>query len=85
MSTIQDLSNFDKLPDAAHVDVHVVAALFGCKTPTVWARLRRKELPAPRKFGAHTRWNVGDLRGALAAGSACASPVSASNTCGAEA
>jgi predicted DNA-binding transcriptional regulator AlpA len=58
----QELTNFDKLPDAAHVDVHTVAALFGCKPPTVWARLRRRELPEPRKFGAHTRWNVGDLR-----------------------
>ena len=60
-----ELTEFDTLPDAAHVDVHTVAALFGCKTPTIWARLRRNEIPAPRRFGAHTRWNVGDLRQAL--------------------
>jgi predicted DNA-binding transcriptional regulator AlpA len=63
--TTQDLTNFDQLPDAAHVDVHVVAGLFGCKVPTIWARLRRNELPKPRKFGSHTRWNVGELRAAL--------------------
>lgn len=63
--TTNDLTNFDQLPDAAHVDVHVVAGLFGCKVPTIWARLRKDELPKPRKFGAHTRWNVGELRTAL--------------------
>lgn len=61
----KDLANFDELPDAAHVDVHVVAGLFGCKVPTVWARLRRSQLPQPKKFGSHTRWNVGELRSIL--------------------
>jgi predicted DNA-binding transcriptional regulator AlpA len=61
----KDLKEFDDLPNAAHVDVHVVAILFGCKPPTVWSRLRRKELPEPKKFGSHTRWNVGELRAAL--------------------
>ncbi len=61
----KDLATFDELPNAAHVDVSVVAALFGCKTPTIWARLRRNELPKPKKFGSHTRWNVGELRTAL--------------------
>ena len=62
---IKDLLDFDHLPNSAHVDVYVVALLFGCKPPTVWARLRRNELPQPKKFGSHTRWNVGDLRAAL--------------------
>lgn len=66
----KDLFNFDSLPSAAHVDVHTVAALFGCKTPTIWARLRRKEIPAPRRFGSHTRWNVGEIRTALQEGAA---------------
>lgn len=60
-----DLTNFDQLPDAANVGVQAVAGLFGCKVPTIWARLRRKEIPEPRRFGAHTRWNVGELRQAL--------------------
>ena len=61
MSSIE-LRDFDKLPDAAHVDVNTVAMLFGCAAATVWLRVRRKQLPAPRKFGSHTRWNVGELR-----------------------
>jgi predicted DNA-binding transcriptional regulator AlpA len=65
VNSSQDSRNFDGLPDAAHVDVNVVATLFGCKPPTVWLRVRHKKLPAPRKFGAHTRWNVGELRAAL--------------------
>lgn len=60
-----DLTNFDQLPDAANVSVQIVAGLFGCKIPTIWARLRRKEIPEPRRFGSHTRWNVGELREAL--------------------
>nr|WP_080410204.1 transcriptional regulator [Burkholderia ubonensis] len=65
VNSLQDLKNFDNLPDAAQVDVNVVAALFGCKAPTIWLRVRRGELPAPRKFCAHTRWNVGELRAVL--------------------
>jgi len=59
------IESFDALPDSAHVDVHTVAALFGCKAPTVWLRVRRGQLPQPHKFGMHTRWNVGDIRAAL--------------------
>lgn len=60
-----ELIDFDRLPDAANVSVQTVAVLFGCKVPTIWARLRRNEIPEPRRFGAHTRWNVGQLRQAL--------------------
>jgi len=60
-----NLFDFDSLPDSAHVDVRTVAALFGCTPSTIWARLRRKEIPEPRHFGGHTRWNVGGLRKAL--------------------
>jgi predicted DNA-binding transcriptional regulator AlpA len=63
-----DLKNFDDLPNAAFVDVNVVAALFGCRPPTVWLRVRKKELPTPRKFSMHTRWNVGELRAVLKGG-----------------
>lgn len=64
----KDLVDFDHLPNAAHVNVNVVAGLYDCEAQTVWARLRRGEIPVPRKFGAHTRWNVGELRKALAGG-----------------
>jgi predicted DNA-binding transcriptional regulator AlpA len=65
ISITKELSLVDQLPNAAHIDVHTVAALFGCKVPTIWARLRRGEIVAPRKFGAHTRWNLGQIREAL--------------------
>jgi predicted DNA-binding transcriptional regulator AlpA len=65
VKSLHDLKNFDNLPNAAFVDVNVVAGLFGCKPPTVWLRVRKKELPAPRKFSMHTRWNVGELRAVL--------------------
>ncbi|SAL75811.1 hypothetical protein AWB74_04879 [Caballeronia arvi] len=59
------LVSFDSLPDSAHVDVRTVAGLYGCSTPTVWRRVNAGLIPAPRKFGMSTRWNVGDLRASL--------------------
>lgn len=59
--------NFDRLPNAAAVDVHTVAAVCGCHVATVWGRVQRGTLPAPFKIGGSTRWNVGELRKVLAA------------------
>lgn len=63
----RSLQQFDQLPDAAHVDVRTVAGLFGISIPTVWRHTRSGKLPAPRKIGASTRWNVAELRAILAA------------------
>ncbi|WP_333983724.1 helix-turn-helix domain-containing protein [Burkholderia gladioli] len=60
------LQQFDQLPDAAHVDVRTVAGLFGISVPTVWRHTRSGKLPAPRKIGSSTRWNVAELRASLA-------------------
>jgi predicted DNA-binding transcriptional regulator AlpA len=60
-----DLQDFDKLPNAAAVDVRTVAALCSCNVATVWERSKRGALPAPRKIGGSTRWNVGELRKVL--------------------
>lgn len=60
------LHNFQSLPDDAQVAVDTVAGLFDCGISTVWARVKRCELPKPRKFGRSTRWRVGDLRAMLA-------------------
>lgn len=66
----QALKGFDDLPDSGHVDVRVVAALFGCSVPTVWRRVRSGQLVAPHKLGKRTtRWKVGELRDALRKGS----------------
>jgi len=63
------LQQFDQLPDAAHVDVRTVAGLFGISVPTVWRHARSGKLPAPRKIGSATRWNVAELRVILATSS----------------
>lgn len=60
------LRNFDTLPNAANVRLPVVAALFACSTVTVWRRVKKGTLPAPRKLSEGvTAWNVGELRKAL--------------------
>lgn len=60
------LKDFDSLPDAAHVRVPVVAALYGCSVPTIWRGTKEGRIPAPLRMSArHTAWRVGDLRAAL--------------------
>ncbi|MCA3219359.1 MAG: transcriptional regulator [Burkholderiales bacterium] len=57
------LEDFDRLPNSAHVDVRVVAALRGCAPVTVWRHVKAGILPQPEKTGPNsTRWNVGKLR-----------------------
>lgn len=59
----EGLSNFDSLPDSAHVRAPVVEALFACKPSTLWKWIKEGRFPAPRIQGhRHTAWNVGDLR-----------------------
>lgn len=62
----ETLAAFNDLPDEAHVDVRIVAALHGVGVQTVWRRVRDGSIAKPRKFGASSRWNVGELRAALA-------------------
>lgn len=62
---VTPLSEFDSLPNAAHVDCKTVAALLSCTRATVWRRSAAGQLPKPRKFGASARWNVGELRAVL--------------------
>ncbi len=56
------LQDFDKLPDAAHVRLPVVAALHGISTVTVWRWSASGRLPKPTRRGGVTTWNVGELR-----------------------
>lgn len=61
------LTEFDTLPDAAHVRLPVVAALYACSEATVWRGVRSGRIPKPRKhFDRASAWNVGELRRALA-------------------
>jgi predicted DNA-binding transcriptional regulator AlpA len=59
------LTSFDDLPDSAHVGDRVVCGLYGCSRATAWRRVAAGLIPAPKKFGRSTRWNVGELRAAL--------------------
>ncbi len=62
------LTQFDSLPDSAHVQARIVAAVVGVSESTVWRMVKRGKLPAPKKVSDRaTRWNVGELRHALAA------------------
>lgn len=68
--TAAALADFDNLPNAAHVRLPVVQALYACSDETVRRRVKVGQIPAPRKLGPRvTAWNVGDLRRALAASS----------------
>lgn len=65
-STDLTLTQFDSLPNAAHVRLPVVKGLFGCSSATVWRRVNAREIPEPKKFGGRiTAWNVGELRHTL--------------------
>lgn len=63
----QALKSFDELPDSAYVALPVVCSLFSCSPATAWRRVRDGLLVAPRRIGTRTtRWQVGELREALA-------------------
>ena len=61
------VSGFDKAPDTGQVPVEVVAELAGISRATAYRYSKAGILPAPRKFGGSSRWNVGELRAALKA------------------
>jgi len=67
MGIPSELSNFDQLPDSAHVRLPVVASLYACSSVTVWRNVKKGVIPAPVKLTDNiTAWNVGELRKALA-------------------
>lgn len=60
------LRNFDVLPDAAHVRLPVVCALYQVSCATVWRWSKNGRIPAPRRLSEGvTAWPVGELRKAL--------------------
>lgn len=62
------LTQFDNLPESAHVRLPVVAALHGIGPATVWRWVKAGRLPAPVKLGPNTTaWRVGELRRVMAA------------------
>lgn len=68
-NTASALAEFDTLPNAAHVRLPVVQALYACSDETIRRRVKAGQIPAPRKLGPRvTAWNVGELREALSQG-----------------
>jgi len=61
----ETLRAFDTLPDSSHVHLPVVSAIQDCSDATTWRRTANGILPRPKKIGASTVWNVGELRAAL--------------------
>lgn len=57
-----EVEHFDRLPDSAHVDVGVVAAIYGCSVATVKRRVKDGKIPAPQDICGMKRFRVGDLR-----------------------
>lgn len=63
------LSNFDSLPNSAHVRLPVVAALHGVHAQTIWRWVKTGRIPSPVKLGINTTaWRVGDLRESMSGG-----------------
>jgi predicted DNA-binding transcriptional regulator AlpA len=66
--TPHPVSTFEHLPNEAFVGSKTVKALFGISSTTLWRHVNRGSIPRPHKYSERTtRWNVGELRKALAA------------------
>ena len=60
-------SAFDDLPDVGNVPARTLAQVLSVSEVTIWRWSKAGRLPKPRKLGANTtRWNVGEVRAALA-------------------
>jgi predicted DNA-binding transcriptional regulator AlpA len=59
------LTNFNLLPDDGRVRTSTAAALFGISLPTLWRRVKAKQLPQPRRDGGLSTFRAGDIRAAL--------------------
>lgn len=61
------LAAFPHLPDSAFVNIKVVCAVTARSPASTWRDVKAGRLPAPHKIGPRsTRWQVGELRAALA-------------------
>lgn len=61
------LEDFDSLPNSSFVGLSTMEGLFQTSSTTIWRWSRDGKLPRPRKLGGNTtRWNVGELRQAIA-------------------
>ena len=59
------LAQFDTLPDSAYVRLPVVLALFGISKATSYRWVLASRIPAPKKMGNISMYQVGQLRSRL--------------------
>lgn len=61
------LTQFDRLPDSAYINVKVVARLYGISVPSCWRHCKAQKMPPPIKISEGcTRWSVKSIRADLA-------------------
>jgi predicted DNA-binding transcriptional regulator AlpA len=67
---INEIKDFDSLPDAAHVRLPVVQSLYSCSTATIWRMVKSGVIPSPKRLTPNiSAWNVGELRANIYASS----------------
>lgn len=61
------INSLDTLPDSARVSDREIAQLVGVAPTTIWRWAKVGILPQPQRIGIRcTRWNLGEVRKALA-------------------
>lgn len=64
---MDSIKNLDALPDCGFVSARTLAAWFDVSEVTIWRWAKSGRLPTPRRLGGNTtRFNVGDVRAAVA-------------------
>lgn len=67
MAMEPSLQHFDDLPASAQVPARTLASLLDVSEVTVWRWSKIGKLPRPIKLGGNTtRYNVGEIRAAIA-------------------
>lgn len=61
-----NVQNFDSLPDASFINIHVVCGVTGLSKASIWRAIGKTAFPRPKKFGKASRWNVKEVRECLA-------------------
>lgn len=63
----EEITNFQYLPDEAHIRLSVMKVLYSCSASTIWRGVKSGVIPAPHHLATRiTCWQVGKVRAALA-------------------
>ena len=67
LRTVEEVIDFDDLPDQAYIRVAAVARIFACSVPSIWRWAAHGTFPKPTKLSDRiSAWQVGELRRLLA-------------------